>query len=147
MIFFINFFKAIGVWPPDDSESPKAWRRSTFGVLWITSAFLFAHIALEKGFGFGLLEITPVARAGEVDQKIAKAVNPINDKLVDVDNRTIAILRLQYAPIIRERVRDRCNTTNSQEKEKINQSIERIERQFKLDSGQDYGPRPTCDDV
>jgi hypothetical protein len=145
--FLLALIKSIGVWPPDEGKPMKPWMMSTFFVLWFAVIVLGVHLAFDKGYGLGVIELTPVARAEEVDEKIAQAVEPIKEQVQVVDDRTVAILRLQYAPIIREQIRARCGEQDAERKEKINQYIDSLLKQFKSDTGQDYGRTPTCDEV
>ena len=135
--------------PPKPGEDPTIWQWGIAGFMAAILAVLVVHLMLAKGInvGFAGLHVAPVARADEVDAKIAAAVNPLKEQMGDIDKRTIAILRLQYDPLIRAKVHQRCMTTERRDREDINQQIDRILADYLDATGERYGPLPTCDEV
>lgn len=129
--FLLGLFKALGVWPPEDGADPTPWRRSTFVLIWGTIATLAIHIAGVRGY----LEFMGVKRTATVAD------------VETIDSRTKSILYAIYAPQVRGLVRERCDTTDRRERERINSVLDRVLRDYKEASGADFAPMPSCQEV
>lgn len=117
--------------PPDKDQDPRTWRVNVFLSLLVIFLVLGFHIASSSGW-LGVIGISGVANAAEVQQ---------NGKTAR------AILRRLALPEIRAKVSARCQAQTAQDKERINRDLDRILEQFKTDTGEDFGPVPTCSEV
>lgn len=132
--------------PPKPSEDPTPWRQSVFTTL----SLLLVYSACHALWSFGLM--TSYGYAGpiteeQVDDKIAAAVKPLQDKVNSTDQTSKAILKALYLPQVRAKVRERCDTTDAQKRANINRELDRIREEYKNLAGHEFGPNPRCDEV
>jgi len=121
--------RALGI--PAKNEDPQPWRLKMFLAVMALSILFGLHFAAAKGF-LGFIGIDGVAYAGEMR---------------NVQDTHKAILRAIYAPQIRLHIRERCETTVANEREKINKDLDRLLAEYREATGEAFKPIPRCDEV
>ena len=122
---------ASALWPPKEGEDATNWRWGVFGAIMLVTLVLTVHIVSVKGY-LSVFGISGVAYASDVEE---------------INMKTSAILYGLYAPQVRAKVRERCDTEDAVEREKINQVIDSIKREYRRLSGVEFYPMPTCGEV
>lgn len=151
LAFFADLWKSTSVPGPDDD--PTHWRRAIRASM-ILIGLVAIGLALWSAGALQYVGISPPILADEVDRKITKRLEPLEEKInetagkVDRTNHiAVAILRGLYDERVRQKVRQRCETEDAEKREDLNQQLERIKREFERLSGQAYGAEPRCDQV
>lgn len=119
------------LWPPTKDEDPTVWRRGVFLMLSGTILILALHLMAAKGI-LEPLGVSAIATKAEVVQVVEKQN---------------AILYAIYAPQVRAKIRERCEADTAQEREKVNQELDRLLRDYKEAAGEKFTPIPSCDEV
>lgn len=132
--------------PPDHGTDPHHWRWVVFWCLVLIIPLTLTHIATAT-FGAEWFGIARYARADEVDEKIAKAITPIETKISGTQRTMDSILKAIYLPQVRQKVRERCDTKDARERQKINVELDRIKTEYRTLSGNDFGTVPSCNEV
>lgn len=117
--------------PPAKDADPTSWRVTVFVSIVVLGFMVVTHQLASYGY-LESIGISRVANASELNQ---------------VDERTKAILRAIYSPQVRGKVRERCDTNDPREREKINKELDRILNEYKDGSGEDFRPIPKCGEV
>lgn len=122
------------------------WRWAVFVMIVFTAFILSLHIAMVKGF-FEPFGYSAVAYSAEVRVMLDEELKPVREQLDASDRKSNSILFAIYAPQIRQKVRERCDTTSADLREKINRELNFILREYEELAGKPFLPMPRCGEV
>lgn len=130
--------------PPDDEKKVYQWRRRMAAIIGILLIVMIGVLVVMIG---ALQRMGGPAMATE--ESVTAQLTPVLTKLVNIDVRTVDILRQLYRPQMRSKVRERCDTKDQAVRERINFEIDLLQKAFKKAAGESVDPlvEPTCDKV
>lgn len=135
--------------PPRDGASEEEVRNWRY----VVSASIFVlviHILWSAGALFGF---TGFAFADDVDSKIEEAIAPIEFRLDSIETaQTVqsgflkTLVMNDFARLIRNELRARCASTDTDEKIRINAAIDVYQDGYEQAAGEKYD-EPDCEDL
>lgn len=147
--------------PPRNGDDPYCWRLSVFWALLIIAIICVGGMLAMHGALAWVGIDTRVAWTNELNERIESSLAPmqqqmdgLKNQITEIQSTSSAILRAQYLPQIREKVRQRCDTRlienprlQAIERSKINRDIDRIRAEYKILADEPLDHYPTCDEV
>ena len=128
------------------NESPEAVRRYRLGIAAAAlSAFVLSSLIL-LAMSVGWPRLGSLAWAGEVDEKVARAVKPINEQLGEIQSQLKRSETRDIASELRDLHRLKCATTDSYTRERMARDVEEAQQQYRKLTGERY-PLPACQDL
>ncbi len=124
----------------------QVWRLIVSTFMTITAIFILWT------FG-GLFGLSGHATADHVDKKVEKALEPVTRRLTSIEGSQTAqgvlltvLVKNDFARLIRSELRARCNSTDSEQRERINSAIEKYQDEYKKVAGNNYD-QPECTEL
>ncbi len=147
MSIFTNITKLLWLTEEDPSKQTIFLWRLVISAF-ITSGVIFAIWAMG-----GLYGTQGFAFAGDVEAKIAQAVEPVTARLTDIETEQTTqsgylkrLVKSDLERLIDRELLARCNAMTSAEKQRIKSAIDAYQLDYEAVFGDEYD-EPRCDDL
>ena len=134
------------------TEEEPSRRRVFLWRLMVSTFMTLLAIFVIFSFG-GIWNLDGFALAGDVDTKIAAAIQPVNDRLNGIETEQTTqsgylkwLVKSDLERLIDREILARCNTTTRVEKQRIKSAIDSYQKNYKEVFGHEYD-EPDCADV
>ena len=129
---------------PGDENDPRSVKRYRIRTALVAcSGFLLTVFVILPAMFVGLPKVGQIAWAGEVDDKIAAAISPLNARLTNIEANQIELLRGWYSQRLRDLQAARRTATDEHVKRRMDNEIDDAQARYRGLTGERY-PLPAC---